>query len=195
MAPLVNRLFDGLASNSAGRLRFAAAYSVRPISGRLDHLLAGPAVDRAAQRLEVGLLGAPLGQVRESPLGEAVRGLHHRPVAVSMGAGLAHHPRAMLRIDASISAHPDLREPHPAHGARLAVAHLQRHTDAANVAVAVVRQAALAGEETLHRRQRDAPEVAWSGPLEEPEGHPSSFNLRITNALHAFGQGAGAVAR
>src|SRR5438094_9658390 len=88
MAPLVNRLSGALASES-------------------DHLLAGAPVDRAAQGLEVGLLGLPLGQVGEAPLGETVRRLHHRPVTVVLRAGLAQDPPPMLRIDSPVPADPD----------------------------------------------------------------------------------------
>src|SRR5712692_6612201 len=146
-------------------------------------------------RLLDGLLGAPLGEVGQAPLGEAVRGVHHGAVAVEAGKGLAQDARAVLRVDAPVAAHADLREPHPAHGAGLAVAQLDGHADAAHVAVAVVRERPLACEEALHRRQRDAADVAWSGPLEEPEGHSSSCALRSTEALRAPGGGAPAVAR
>src|SRR2546421_3921747 len=144
---------------------------------RLDHLLARAPIHRAPQRLQVGLLRTPLGEVGQPPLGEAVRGVDHGPVAVAAGASLAHHARPVLGIDAAIAAHADLGEPDPADRARLAVAQLDGHADAAHVPVAVVRERALAGEEALHRRQGDAADVSWSGPLEEPEGHASSWPL------------------
>src|SRR5438128_1807986 len=116
---------------------------------RLDHLLARAPIHRAPQRLQVGLLRTPLGEVGQPPLGEAVRGVDHGPVAVAAGASLAHHARPVLGIDAAIAAHADLGEPDPADRARLAVAQLDGHADAAHVPVAVVRERALAGEEAL----------------------------------------------
>ena len=124
-----------------------------------------------------------------------MRRLHDAAMPVLARAGLSHDACPMLGIHAAVASDPDLREPHPAHRGRLAVAQLERHADTANVPVAVVPERPLAGEEALHRRQRNAPDVPRRGALEKPEGHRSSAPLRTTAALARLRGAARAVVR
>src|SRR5438067_4293528 len=174
----------------------ATSRDARPSDGQalakifpLDHLAAGAAVDRMAQGLHVGLFRPPLDEHGEAPLREAMRRRDHRLAPVVLARfHFSYHPRAVLGIDAAVALHPDLREPDAVDRARLLVAKLDGHPDAANVVVAVMRKRVLTGQEPLHRGQRDPADGARRRTLEEPQRHPALRLLGHTRSLSWSGE-------